>query len=73
MITSVYTIIPAMGSPYQDVMLCDCRTLHYVVCHAGKVADGGGDSDREGSITPTNETPPSEELLEESTTPKDKV
>ena len=40
---------------------------------SGRGGDGGGDSDREGSITPTNESPPSEDQLEESTTPKDKV
>lgn len=31
----------------------------------------GDDSDREGSLTPTNEAPPTLELPEEPTTPKD--
>ena len=50
-----------------------CTTFIALLVLTGRVAGDGGDSDREGSITPTNETPPSEELLEESTTPKDKV
>ena len=56
-----------------------CLSYHYYNIHcvvAGRSGDrdgNGHDSDREGSITPTNETPPSEELLEETTTPKDKV
>ena len=47
--------------------------ISILLLSSGRVGDGGGDSDREGSITPTNESPPSEEVLEESTTPKDKV
>jgi hypothetical protein len=47
--------------------------IHCSFCCSGRAGDGGGDSDREGSITPTNESPPSEDVLEESTTPKDKV
>lgn len=33
----------------------------------------GNDSDREGSLTPTNEAPPTLELSEDPTTPKDDV